>query len=50
MKTIKLKIVENKRNNQLNMSLPRKKIIDILKKNGGKIPKWVEINKKDITW
>jgi len=50
MKTLKLKIVENKRNNQLNLSLPRKKIIDILKANGGKKPKWVNVNLKDIEW
>jgi hypothetical protein len=50
MKTFKLKVVENKRNNQLNLSLPRKQILDIIKKNGGKKPKWVEINKNNIRW
>jgi len=50
MKTLKLKIVENKRNNQLNLSLPRKEIIDILKKNGGRKPKWVNVKLKDIQW
>ena len=47
---VKLKIHENIRNNQFNISIPRKKIDELLRANKGKSPKWLSINTKNIEW
>ena len=47
---IKCKVFTNKRNNQMNVTLPKKQIDNLLRAKKGKSPKWININLKNIEW